>query len=181
MTEIIKNSGGQLRRILIDKYDCSYEDSLTLMRRICEKCPLLEYLSLAFSSTEEYFVEFERLLKFCQRLKSLLLLYKASANERDEPYLYYENYCDSGKRLSEVLLKSAPNELREIRFDKYGFRFSFDTFKSFLENWRGRASLSIVTSDFLYNKEEYMSVVEKYKDEGVIKDFKYGIIYFSVN
>ncbi len=44
--------------------------------------------------------------------------------------------------------------------------------ESLLENWIGRTALSIITSDSDYEKGEYMEIINKYKNDGVIKDFK---------
>jgi len=44
--------------------------------------------------------------------------------------------------------------------------------ESLLENWRGRTALSIITSDLDYEKGEYMEIINKCKNDGVIKDFK---------
>ncbi|GET04865.1 hypothetical protein RCL_jg4806.t1 [Rhizophagus clarus] len=49
-------------------------DSLILIRKIHENCPLIEYLCLSFSPTIMHFTEFENLLKACQYLKSLLIV-----------------------------------------------------------------------------------------------------------
>ncbi|CAG8444548.1 12727_t:CDS:2 [Rhizophagus irregularis] len=126
-TCIVENSGGYLRKILL-KY-CSYdnfnEDSLVLIRTIYKNCPLIEDLSLVFSSSE----------------------------------------------LLKILIRSAPNNLREIRFFD-NFKISLESLGSFLEGWRGRPSLSILTSDPVYEGENYINLVKKYKDDGVIKDFR---------
>ena len=52
------------------------------------------------------------------------------------------------------------------------FKFSLKTLESLLESWRNRSVLSIITSDPDYNKEEYLEIINKYKNDGVIKDFK---------
>ena len=44
------------------------------IHNIYKNCPSIEYLSLAFSSSKKHFTEFEKLLKVCQNLKSLLLV-----------------------------------------------------------------------------------------------------------
>jgi hypothetical protein len=63
---IIENSGGHLREILL-RYEYGFiEDSLNLIRKIYQNCPLIEYLSLLFSSTIENFIELEKLLKIVE-------------------------------------------------------------------------------------------------------------------
>src|SRR5438034_11241454 len=76
---IIENSGGHLKKISQCWDDLGWEynfneDSLILIRNIYKNCPSIEYLSLAFSSSKEHFTEFEKLLKVCQNLKSLMLV-----------------------------------------------------------------------------------------------------------
>ena len=43
--------------------------------------------------------------------------------------------------------------------------------ETFLEHWRGRTGLSIVTSNLDYEKKEYMEIITKYKNDGAVKDF----------
>ncbi|CAG8458423.1 6644_t:CDS:2 [Funneliformis mosseae] len=48
---------------------------------------------------------------------------------------------ESGEELSRVLIKSAPDNLREIRLvemvsHRYGITFSLETLDAFLDNWR---------------------------------------------
>src|SRR5205085_2918820 len=92
-TCIIKNSGGCLRKILINEYyiDDYYDDekinndSLNFIHIICENCSLVEYLSLpVFPTSKDHFNEFEKLLRICQKLRSLYF--------RDTYYYYQENY-----------------------------------------------------------------------------------------
>ncbi|PKB94917.1 hypothetical protein RhiirA5_437770 [Rhizophagus irregularis] len=39
-----------------------------------QNCPLIDYLTITFSSSKEHFIGFEKLLKICKNLKSLLLV-----------------------------------------------------------------------------------------------------------
>ena len=76
------------------------------------------------------------------------------------------------EKLSKALIEFASKNLRIIKFSRYDFKFSLKTLEFLLENWRGRAALSILTSALDYEKEEYMKIINKYKNDGVIKDFK---------
>ena len=49
-----------------------------------------------------------------------------------------------------------------------------------LEKWRGRPALSILTSDTTYKEGDYMKLVNKYKNEGVIEDFRIES-YYKIN
>ncbi|EXX77586.1 uncharacterized protein OCT59_012762 [Rhizophagus irregularis] len=168
---IIENNGRNLKKISIDfisyinvriRIPCENfkYNTLILIRKIHENCPLIEYLSLIFSPSEQNFSEFEKLLKVCQNLKSLLLII----------YTLETNEMILGKQVLNTLIKSAPTKLREIRFLNH-IRFSSEALEEFLGNWKGLA-LSIITSDSLYNIKEYKKLIDKYKNDGVIEDFR---------
>jgi hypothetical protein len=168
---MIENSGGHLKEILLKYYDYLYEkdnfnkDSLILIRKIYEHCPLVERLSLAFSPSKQHFTEFENLLKACQNLKSLLII----PHFKEEKY---EKIFEYGEELSKILIRSSSTNLREIRFFDQ-FKLSLKILEEFFENWRGRPALSILTSDPIYGTEDYVKLINKYKnDDGVIKDFR---------
>ena len=77
--------------------------------------------------------------------------------------------CHTNTEFLKVLNRSAPINLREIRFH---YKFSLETLEEFLENWKGRPALSILTSNHGYENEEYIEIVSRYKNDGVLKDFK---------
>ena len=176
VSRIIENSGGLLKEVLL-KYnykDNFGEDSLIFMRKIYEHCPLIERLTLVFSSSRKHFIEFEKLLQVCQNLKSLLIIVSSTSDEEDEGNEgneENEENEESGIELLEILTNSAPNNLREIRFFN-DFRPSLVILEEFLERWRGRQALSITTCDSTYEREDYVNLINKYKNNGVIKDFK---------
>jgi hypothetical protein len=168
---IIENSGGHLKMVSIRPYDFIYyevnfnEVSLNFIRKIYENCPLIEYLSLAFLPSKEHFIEFEKLLNVCQSLKSLLLITSNYYTRETK-----EKKLENGEEILKVLIKSAPTNLREIRFFN-DFKFSLKALKEFLKSWKGCA-LTIITSDTIYEGEDYKELINKYKNDGVIKDFK---------
>ncbi|GBC31907.2 hypothetical protein GLOIN_2v1764020 [Rhizophagus irregularis DAOM 181602=DAOM 197198] len=84
---------------------------------------------------------------------------------------YYEKIIESGDELLKVLISSAPTNLKEIRFFNH-FKFSSKNLEEFLIKWKGYA-LSIITSNSLYEREDYKKLIDKYKNNGVIKDFRY--------
>ncbi|CAB4485398.1 unnamed protein product [Rhizophagus irregularis] len=167
---IIENSGGRLKEVSLKP--CRFlmcasnfsEDSLIFIRKIYENCPLIEGLSLAFSLSKDHLTELENLLKVCQNLKSLLLI-RTNMYEKG-----------SEENLLKLLIKSAPNNLRELRF-LIKFEFSLKVFEEFLKEWRGRPALSILTSDPIYENEEYKNLINNYKNEGIIKAFKVESIW----
>ncbi|RIA98936.1 hypothetical protein C1645_812107 [Glomus cerebriforme] len=113
---IIENSGGYLKEILLrfTFYDNFIDDSLILIRKIYEKCPFIDSLSLLLLLSEEHIIEFENLLKVCQNLKSIL-------------FFIINNMI--GKKVEELL-------------------------KTFLEEWRGRPTLSILTYNSAYGETQ---------------------------
>ncbi|PKB99823.1 hypothetical protein RhiirA5_429113, partial [Rhizophagus irregularis] len=59
----------------------------------------------------------------------------------------------------------------EIRFFDE-FNVSLEVLEEFFEKWRGRPALSILTSNSIYKEEDYKNLIDKYKNNGVIKSFK---------
>jgi hypothetical protein len=169
---IIENSGGHLREISLrfeghgdwffeSEHNSDHNDEfLIFICKIYKNCPLIEHLSLLFLSTMEHFIEFEKLLIICQKLKSLLLV------------IINNDKKTTGKKLLKILTKSAPTNLREIRFFE-DFKFSLKDLEKFFKNWKDRPALSILTSDPLYRGEDYVELINKYKNNGIIKDFRY--------
>jgi hypothetical protein len=170
---IIENSGRRLKKILLgSSYELDYyiddfnDDSLIFIRKVYENCPLIEYLSLAFSPLKQHSNEFEKLLKICQNLKSLLLVIYDNEQGMTE-----EKLLENGEELLKILIRSAPTNLGEIKLLN-DIKFSFEAFEEFLEKWRGRPALTILTSNPTYKEENYVKLVNKYKSYGVIKDFR---------
>jgi hypothetical protein len=172
---IIGNSGGQLKKILLGSHELDgyinddfNDNSFIFIRKVYENCPLIEYLSLVFPPSKQYSNEFEKLLKNCQNLKSLLLVVYMNEIETKETK---ENLLENGEELLKIIIRSASSNLREIRF-LYDFKFSYEAFEEFLEKWRGRLALSLFTCDPIYKGENYVKLINKYKNDGVIKDFR---------
>ncbi|EXX68020.1 hypothetical protein RirG_108900 [Rhizophagus irregularis DAOM 197198w] len=169
---IIENSGGHLKEVSLKPHEFIYyqeyfsDESLIFMRKIYENCPSIEYLSLAFLPSRNHFIEFEKLLQVCQNLKSLLLI-------TSNCYIYEtkEEILENRKEILKILIKSAPTNLREIRFFN-DFNVSLEVLEEFLEKWRDRPALSILTSNYNYEGEDYKNLINKYKNNGVIKSFK---------
>ncbi|CAB4491082.1 unnamed protein product [Rhizophagus irregularis] len=180
ITKIIENSGGCIKKILFrdnNKFRCLtfYEDSLNFIRKVYENCPLIEYLTITLSLSKKHFDEFEKLLKICQNLKSLLItIDNLYAIETDEEILEY------GKIFLETLNRSAPINLQEIRFYD-DFKFSLENLEEFLEKWRGRSAISILTSDSIYEGENYKKLINKYQRYGVIKDFEHNLNDYEIH
>ncbi|CAG8674845.1 6694_t:CDS:1 [Rhizophagus irregularis] len=164
-TYIIKNSLYLRELRIADFYDNdNFNDgSLNFIRTICENCYSIEYLTIpVFPLLETHFIEFEKLLKKCQKLRSL------NFKER-----YYEKgkELEFGDYLSNVLIREASTNLREIGIP-YDIKFSLKTLETFFEKWKGRPAVSIYLGDicFYRNNNSYMKLFDKYKIEGVIKN-----------
>ncbi|CAB4442327.1 unnamed protein product [Rhizophagus irregularis] len=171
ISTIIENSGGHLKEVSLKPHDLVYveinfsDDSLIFIRKIYENCPLIECLSLAFLPYKNHLIEFEKLLQVCQNLK-LLLLITSNYYETEEEIL------ENRKEILKILIKSAPTNLREIRFFN-DFNLPLEVLEEeFLEKWRDRPALSILTSNSIYEGEDYKNLINKYKNNGVIKNFK---------
>jgi hypothetical protein len=178
ISSLIENSGGRLKKILFRPGDIEFgsnfnEISLDFIRKIYENCPSIEYLSTAFPPSKEHFNEFEKLLKICKNLKSLLFVL-TNMDMRGETN---EKMLKNGEILLQILIKLAPTNLKEIRFYNGDFKFSLENMEEFFERWRGRTALSILTSDSLYKREDYKKLIDKYKNGGIIKDFRYEPSY----
>ncbi|GBB87421.1 hypothetical protein RclHR1_01390011 [Rhizophagus clarus] len=167
---IIENSGGHLKNISLGSYefddfiDNFDDDSLIFIRKVYENCPSVEYLSLAFSPSKEHFAEFEKLLKICKNLKSILIAICMNYAGMERKLL------ENGEELLKTLIRSSPSNLREIRF-LYDYKFSLEALEEFLEEWKG-CPLSILTCESIYKEESYVKLINKYKNNGIIKDFR---------
>jgi hypothetical protein len=162
---IIENTGGHLKKILINSYSVEgyfLEFFSDLIRAVCKNCPLIEFLTLTLHYYNDL-TEFEKLLKTCQKLRGLLLNIESMPGKKKRRFEY-------GERLFKMLVKSAPISIRELRFFDQ-FKISLETLGIFLENWKGRPALSIFTCDHEYQNDEYMEIVNKYRYDGVVEDF----------
>ncbi|GBC07554.1 hypothetical protein RclHR1_07530003 [Rhizophagus clarus] len=164
-TCIIKNSF-YLRELRIHEYYVDHDefndDSLDFIRTICENCFLIEYLSIpTFPLLEDYCIEFEKLLKKCQKLRSLYF---------KDSYHYEEgNELEFGEYLLNVLVKETSKYLREFGIT-CDFEFSLKALETFFEKWKGRpAVLMYLENSYIYKDDSYKRLVSKYIIEGVIK------------
>ncbi|GET04877.1 hypothetical protein GLOIN_2v1764020 [Rhizophagus clarus] len=169
---IIENSGGHIKKILLKPYefddyidiDNLFDDSLILIRNVYKNCPSIEYLSLLFPPSKDHLNELEKLLKICQNLKSLLIVIADCSCED-----YSEKIFENGENLLKTLNNSSSPNIKEIRFCGDSL-FSLEVLEEFLGKWKGCA-LSILTSDYIYKEDDYNRLINKYKNNGVIKDF----------
>ncbi|CAB4436646.1 unnamed protein product [Rhizophagus irregularis] len=151
--------------IYYDYYDNFNEHSHILIRKIHENCPSIKYLSLIFPPSKQHFNEFEILLQMCQNLKSLLLIIFMNKIINEEKHLEY------GEELLKILIRSSHNNLREIRF--LYVKFSLESLEEFFEKWKCRPALSIVTCNRIYKEDNYVKLINKYKNNGKYDGWEY--------
>ncbi|PKC64350.1 hypothetical protein RhiirA1_517036 [Rhizophagus irregularis] len=165
VTCMVKYTSLCLRELRIDDFDWDYDNYddviLNFFRTICENCFLIEYLSIPMFF-ENQFIEFEKLLKKCQKLRSLNV--KDTYCDEESEFIY-------GDYLLNTLIREASTNLREIGIP-YDIKFSLKTLETFFEKWKGRPAVSIYLGDisFYRKNNSYMKLFDKYKIEGVIKN-----------
>ncbi|GBC31903.2 hypothetical protein GLOIN_2v1765921 [Rhizophagus irregularis DAOM 181602=DAOM 197198] len=86
-----------------------------------------------------------------------------------------EEITENGGTLLKIFINSAPTNLKELRFFEE-FKFSLENLEEFLGKWKG-CPFSILTCDSLYESEDYKKLIDKYKNNGIIKEFRYEIDY----
>ncbi|GBC38787.2 hypothetical protein GLOIN_2v1764020 [Rhizophagus irregularis DAOM 181602=DAOM 197198] len=90
------------------------------------------------------------------------------------------NFIQPEDELLEIIIRSAPNNLSEIRFFD-DIQFTLEELETFFDKWKGRPALSMFTSDSIYGEKEYVALIDRYKNDGVIKYFSYEKnIYFNM-
>ncbi|CAG8674824.1 6692_t:CDS:2 [Rhizophagus irregularis] len=162
VTCIIKNSL-YLKELRINDFhwnDNIIDGSLNFINTICDNCFLIEYLSIpVFPLLENHFIEFERLLKKCQNLRSLN--FKDACYEKKEA-------LEFGDYLSNVLIREASTNLIDIGIPYSDIEFSLVTLEKFFEKWKGRPAVSLYFDNtYFYRKDNsYMKLFDKYKIEG---------------
>ncbi|CAB4434980.1 unnamed protein product [Rhizophagus irregularis] len=151
VSNIIENSGGRLKKILFNPYDIiDFE---------------LDDDNFDDDNFNEDSLNFIRkVYENCPSIEYLSILISPTK----------ENFTELEKLLKRCQnLESAPTNFKEIRFDSE-FKFSLEMLEEFLENWRGRRALSLFTTDPIYIGEDYTELINKYKSNGVVKDFEYS-------
>src|SRR5581483_1093259 len=76
VTCFVENNGRHLKEIsfVADNYTDTFEDdSLIFIRKIYKECHLIEFITLEFPPTKNHFIELEKLLRNCKKLKILVL------------------------------------------------------------------------------------------------------------
>ena len=74
-----------------------------------------------------------------------------------------------------MLIRAAPSNIRDIGFGTE-IKFSLKILEEFLEKWRGRPAISIFAKNCYIRGSDYINFIDKYKNDGVIKEFVASLI-----
>jgi hypothetical protein len=170
LAKLIENTNGKLNEIsinLLRYYDTNYK---VLIQAISQNCPKLQYLMLMFKNRD--IIELEKLLINCQNLNGLIIV----ANKFDIEFDW--------SKLFEILTKSSPICLFKFKFYFYRYRTlsRLDSLNLLFDNWKGRHPMLLQTVPMYshINLEKYFNLIEKYKEEGIVKKYEnvlYGNTY----
>ncbi|GBC04752.1 hypothetical protein RclHR1_05850001 [Rhizophagus clarus] len=153
LTDLIKNTSGNLIEIKIDYISHDEIDNKKLIQVIYQKCPNIKYLTLLIRNCN--ILELEILLISCQQLSGL--------------YLLIDDLQDSmfdWDKLYEMLTRSSPTNLFKFIFHCYELP-ALETFKLFFDNWKERHPNMFLK--IIYDKGmNTNTLIERYKSEGIV-------------
>ncbi|CAB4414811.1 unnamed protein product [Rhizophagus irregularis] len=150
---IIECTKGYLTEISIDKF---IGKNNRYIKSIYQNCPNLRYLKLPLIDDEVS--ELEILLTKCKCLVELFII---GTNNGQNILLGWD-------KLLNILAKSSPTSLFKFKFYfKYGFS-ELETFKLFLDNWKGRHPMLLQAN--IYDVD-LSTLIKKYIDEGIVKSY----------
>ncbi|GBC04990.1 hypothetical protein RclHR1_00060003 [Rhizophagus clarus] len=159
LISLIENTKGFLNEISIDYIFHDESNNKRIIQAICKKCPYLIYLKLLIKNSN--IPELENLLINCRYLSGLCIVVS----------IYGEFDWD---RLFLILTRSSPINLFKFKFNiSPKIPIKVETLKSFFDNWRGRHPMSLRFFQTDEVKEKYIDLIEKYKIEGIVRNFKY--------
>ncbi|EXX76889.1 uncharacterized protein OCT59_016002 [Rhizophagus irregularis] len=155
LISLIENTSGSLIDISMKSSTSNnVTNNKKIIQTIYQKCQNLMYLKLVLRNSS--ISELEELLIRCQYL--------------DELYLFDYDGIDLNN-LFRILTRSSPTNL-------FKFKFSFsqidlDSLELFFENWKGRHPMIL---QFVRQTEDIEVLIEKYKSEGVIKNYNSDLV-----
>jgi hypothetical protein len=154
--KVIEKSGSELKKLIHEKGSYTSNEIGFLINAISSNCFKLEYLHIEIKNIDDLL----KLLNFCQDLKVLKL------------NLIYFNIKNQLIFL-ETLAKKSPQSLYKLQLNK---DITPELFEKFLEIWQKRPNMKSlhlnIISYYFNNKEK---IVKKFKTNGVLSKFKYGI------
>ncbi|RGB28693.1 hypothetical protein C1646_767517 [Rhizophagus diaphanus] len=155
LTSLIENTNGYLNEIIINDIPHDDIDNKRIIQIIYKKCPKLKYLKLEFKNSN--ILELNNLLINCHYLNGL----------------FFINSKFDWNNLFEILIKSSPINLYKFKFDTIYDNIEKDSLKYFFNNWKDKHPLLLQFNQ--KNLEQYSDLIEKYKEEGIIKKFDYNL------
>ncbi|GBC07735.1 hypothetical protein RclHR1_07660011 [Rhizophagus clarus] len=158
LISLIENTDGHLIEIKVDGISHDEISNKRIIQAIYQNCPNLMYLKILARNCS--ISELEKLLINCQHLTGLFL----SSNTTDVFGLDY---------FFEILARSSPTSLFKFKFNFRYRPIKLESLKSFFINWKGRYPMLLQFSR-VGNIEGYIDLIDKYREEGIIKNFDYN-------
>ncbi|GBC05626.1 hypothetical protein RclHR1_06320004 [Rhizophagus clarus] len=160
LAKLIETTKGKLCEISIISLRYDDHNKQKLLQAIAQNCPSLKYLMLILENRD--FVEFEKLLINCQYLDGLIIILKKKYD--------LEFNCN---KLFEILTNSSPIGLFKFKFVFFQ-HFQLESLNLFFDKWKGRNPMLLHTVPMYSNMnlEKYFVLVEKYKAEGIVKQYE---------
>ncbi|CAB5163481.1 unnamed protein product [Rhizophagus irregularis] len=151
---IEKSIGNILEINILHTFDQNREYTNKLIKAIAEKCPKIENLTI--NAELENLDGIKEILLNCTQLKMINL----STDNKEK------NNCD---KLLEILTNYSPKTLYEFSFNE-NWKFSIEGLEIFFKNWRNKKPLAFTMKFIGDIDKEYKRIVEKYYEEGIIKE-----------
>ncbi|CAI2163998.1 14802_t:CDS:1 [Funneliformis geosporum] len=161
--KIIEKTNGCLWKIDITNDMNERIDHENFIKIIYHHCPNIKFINILIHENKNLF-ELEQLLLNCQYLEGIVI---------ESPPIYRsQNERINGNELLEIITRSAPIGLHKIKVYK-NLEISLNSLITFFENWKGRIPLYFHTI-MSYSKlnKDYLDIIEKYKNEGILKEYK---------
>ena len=149
LTGLIKSTKGHLTEIIIINRCYNDNGHGCVIQAIYQNCPNLKYLKLSLRNSG--IPELEKLLINCQYLNGLVI----SKVDRETEW----------NGIFKILTKSSPVGLFKFKF--YSLSLEWDSLKLFLDNWKDRHPMLLIT----YQDMSYE--IEKYIVKGTVKKYDY--------
>ena len=185
---ILKNYNLLLFKITILKFPC--------------RCPKLKYLTkfleINGKNLKEVYIKecgnnlYLSIAKFCPNLKKLFVsvidnygldmlktIFNSCQDLEGIVILCRERFSNE-KEVLKTVANHSPKKFCELKL--INSELLLEDLESFFINWENRASkksISLIFIDDYNNSLEYMKIIEKYKNLGVIKKFETGMYYYD--
>ncbi|CAG8479618.1 23816_t:CDS:2 [Cetraspora pellucida] len=165
-TNLISTTKNSLKKININHW-CSVlnEEISPYLHSIINQCSKsLQYVTIWCS--QHVFLDIKQLLISCNNLKTIIF---ETLDEND-----YEDEYDNGRMILDLLGKSAPCNLIDLRFNGK-WNFDVTDLHKFLEIWKRRkTSLSLRVDIYPFTlSRECINLIDKHREDGILKSFSW--------